>query len=164
MSGPIPETPADFHEANGFPDRLPNGQVEAMLGGLSCLEEQSWLIWKACFQITHPLGPNKDLVPVGTRFYDLCKAEAWLEAAMLLLPENRAIRMHRYLGKKSGWVSISDPSFDQWQAEEPPDPLELGKLQTFMTNRNPTHLFCAAKLLECAVLMAAIKYTASQTT
>lgn len=132
--------------ADAFPRTPPPRPLtDPLLLHLQKLREPNKSVWFEGFeQATH--GRERiELVDTDLieRFDALCAARAWLEAAMLLLPGDRAIRMHRYLGKKSGWAQLSVPNDESYVDRQ-------------LTN--PTRIFMSAPCLEAAVLMCAIQF------
>ena len=102
----------------------------------------------AAFDIIHPgLSATED--KTHEQFMEFVAARAWFDAAMSLLPTDRAIRMHRYRGKRSGWCFVTKPM-------ELPE-LEITKPISVAMQHSGSEFFTMCPLLEAAIVIVALK-------
>lgn len=109
------------------------------------LEVPSISEWVQAFDAIHP--DYRNFRNERTLFLQQCATQAWLQASMSLLPTNRAVRMHRYRGKRSGWCCVTKPmELPELEITRPvPSNEQLG-----------TEFFTVCPLLEAAVLIVAL--------
>jgi hypothetical protein len=114
---------------------------------LLAVTEPNTPLWLQCFNAVHPMVFVFDEEIRGP-FLRKCAVGAWFDAALSLVPTDRALRMHRYRNNKSGWASVtSNVDGKHFPMDDPGNPGAM----------TAQEFFVKAEFLEAAIMIIAIR-------